>query len=521
MIKSKHLNSKPVASPRLPRNTQRASSTRKSSTAKATQPVLSGANLQHISLDNELNGNKPVVGSQRINNNSTHFDSNAEQPTEQLPSPSAISSAIRRSMKKQHRPKDRPPIPPTVMTKSGSLDCCVNINQSKSANNSPEHIPSNSVSSHPSQSPSSASSPQHSSTRVETSSQNIEDDFPPPPTSPPNGYTEEEPEVRMTSQEIKPISQSNAILSANNRNFKEINSQHIDSYKSPAAQLVSELFESFKMKAQQRKRVDIEPDIDLKAPPQQSLKKNEPKIDINSKPSMNSASKQSKSFLRRFQSKPGPDYPAPAPPVLAQSNRNSIVAEYVTPVLKRPPKPIETIKQNEELTKDVKYSINKSIKNDINSQSNQNNINNNESQTAKTLATGRSPPPVSTPEKNSGYDADDEGKRHSSSSITSLKKLWESQSINTNNNLNNSNNNVNDYHTCGEKISDSTVTSKSGLIAAQNKSQNSPNVNVKRGSDALKSLRRSDNSASADNIVFKINEERDEEQSGHHFLKPS
>ena len=519
--KSKHFNSKPVASPRLPRNTQRTGSTRKSS-AKSTQPQSSGANRQ-MSLDNELNGNRFQLSSRR------NSDSNAEPPAEQLPSPPAPfgSSAIRRTLKKQHRPTDRPPSPPpatSMMTKSGSFDYTDhNMNQSKSANNSPEHIPSNSVSSHPSQSPSSASSPQHSSTRVVTSSldNNIEEDFPPPPTSP-NGYTEDEPYDRVTAQETKPI----PTLSVNNRKSKESNIQNTDLHNSPAAQLVSELFESFKMKAQQKKKADIE--VDTKASEQQSGKKTESIVDGN-KSSVNSVQKQSKSFFRRFQSKPGPDYPAPAPPVSVQSNRNSIVAEYVTPVLKRTPmKPIETIKSNEE--KDSKYSNNKNLnKNDINSQTNQNNFNNNENQSSKkAVVTGRSPPPMTTSvplpgERSSGYDADDESKRHSSSSITSLKKLWESQSIN-NNNLNNCNNNSNDLETYGSKAvknSESTVTSTFVSTQAQLKSQNSPKINVKRGGDILKSLRRSDNSASADNIVFKLNEERDEEQSGHPFLKPS
>ena len=212
------------------------------------------------------------------------------------------------------------------------------MNQSNSATNSPEHIPSNSYSSHPSQSPSSTSSPQHSSTKVETSSreQNMDEDFPPPPTTPPDDFNEDEPD--SYAQEVKPIAKSSDLLK---HKQKEGIQQNIETRNSPAAQLVSELFESFKMKAQQKKKIELEP-IGVKPVEQTNTNikietKNDPKAN---KSSANSAPK-SKSFLRRFQSKPGPDYPAPAPPVAAQTNRNSIAAEYVTPVLKRMPiKPI-------------------------------------------------------------------------------------------------------------------------------------------------------------------------------------
>ena len=138
------------------------------------------------------------------------------------------------------------------------------------------------------------------------------------------------------------------------------------------------------------------------------------------------------------------------------------------------------------------------------------------------MSNGRSPPLVAPTERSSGYDADDESKRLSSSSITSLKKLWESQSINGNNlsNSNNYNNNINENETKTLKNSDPIVTSAPGPTALSHKSQNSPKINLKRTGDTLKSLRRSDNSASADNIVFKINEERDDEHSGHLFAKP-
>jgi hypothetical protein len=158
----------------------------------------------------------------------------------------------------------------------------------------------------------------------------------------------------------------------------------------------------------------------------------------------------------------------------------------VTPVLKRTPtKPIETIKSDD---KDVKYSNNN--KKDIFTNRNliHNEVNNENRKTEL------------CPERSSGYDADDESKRHSSSSITSLKKMWESQS-----------NNDNNCETNPIK-SDIDVTS---IV----KSQNSPKVQIKRSADVLKSLRRSDNSASADNIVYKINEERDDDSTS--FLKPS
>lgn len=504
---NKHFNSKPVASPRLPRNTQRTSSTRKSSTAKSSLPVPNSAN-------NELNGNKLVLTSRRNSDNATVFDSNAD-PAERLPSPPAPfgSSAIRRTLKKQHRPRDRPPSPPpppSLMTKSSSFDYCdQNMNQSNSLPNSPEHIPGNSYSSHPSQSPSSTSSPQHSSTKVETSSreQNMEEDFPPPPTTPPDEFNEDEPD--SYAQEVKPIAPTADVLKP--LRSKDGNQQIIEVRNNPAEQLVSELFESFKMKAQQKKKIELEP-IGVK-PVEQTSVKNEP-----NKANKSSVNSKSKSFFRRFQSKPGPDYPAPAPPVTAQSNRNSIAAEYVTPVLKRTPtKPIDMIKPNDENTKESKYSCNKSInKNDINSQNNRN-----QNITDKKVSNGRSPPPVAPNDKSSGYDADDESKRHSSSSITSLKKLWESQSINNNlNNSNNYNNSAKESDTKTLKSSDPIVTSTAGPTAVSQKSQNSPKINLKRTGDTLKSLRRSDNSASADNIVFKINEERDDDQIGHHFAKP-
>ncbi len=463
-INKRHINSKPVASPRLPRNSQRTSSTRKSGIAKSSIPVtLTGTKYQN---NDEENGNKCSFNNivRRNSDNATNFDTKTDPPSPQLlPSPPAPfgSSAIRRTLKKQHRPKDRPPSPPSL-SKSGSFECDQNMNQQNSTP-SPEHIPNSS--SQPSQSQSASSSPQHSSLKAETSSNQI-DEFPPPPS--PNGEEEEK-------------SKSNSSDLLVEKNLNKVNND-LNSQKStnPAAQLVSELFESFKMKAR-RNETDNEIVSKNELEDKNSSNINTNKVSINANP----INKSTKSFIRRFQSKPGPDYPAPAPPIQPLVSRNS-VAEYVTPVLKRTPtKPIETIQSDD---KDVKYSNNN--KKDIFTNRNliHNEVNNENRKTEL------------CPERSSGYDADDESKRHSSSSITSLKKMWESQSNNDNN--------------C------ETNPIKSDIhITSIVKSQNSPKVQIKRSADVLKSLRRSDNSASADNIVYKINEERDDDSTS--FLKPS
>ncbi|CAG2172227.1 unnamed protein product, partial [Oppiella nova] len=430
--KTKHLNSKPVASPRLPRNTQRTSSQRKSSSAaKSSQPpqTASSSNRQPMSVDNELNGNKLLLNTsaRRNSDNAIPYETNAD-----LPSPPAPfgSNAIRRTLKKQHRPKDRPPSPPPPgMTRSGSFDYCDhNMNQQNSVTSTP--------------------SPEHKGVRHSDGG-----------TSPPDPYPEErENGVDVATEDMKSKSNSSDLLSESNNRLKAA----VDSHKSPAAQLVSELFESFKMKAQ-KKRAEMETECEPKASvvtaePSVTSKESKDNIESvkNNKFVVNCNQKQSKSFLRRFQSKPGPDYPAPAPPVQAQTSPKG------GPILS-------------------------------------------------------SPPPA---ERCSGYDADDEGKRHSSSSITSLKKLWESQSSNSNNlnNLNVTNNENNCESNITAKSSDNSAVTAGPL---KNKSSQSPKINVKRAGDVLKSLRRSDNSASADNIVFKINEEKDDKEVFHSFLKPS
>ncbi|CAG2110414.1 unnamed protein product [Medioppia subpectinata] len=534
--KSKHLSSKPVASPRLPRNTQRTGSQRKSSSAaKSSQPSTSGAN-RPTGLDNELNGNNKLL----VNSNARRNSDNAipYETSADLPSPPAPfgHNAIRRTLKKQLRPKDRPPSPPPVgMTRSGSFDYCDhNMNQhnnNSTSTPSPEHIP-HSISSQPSVSQSSESSPQHSSTKVETSSreQTIGDDFPPPDPYIPQEEQQNGVDV-IVAEDTKSKSKSSDLLSNNKLR------PNIDSHKSPAAQLVSELFESFKMKAQKR-RVDMEAECESKASVVTSEPSNrEPKDSVNvNKFVVNQKQTSKASFLRRFQSKPGPDYPAPAPPIQTQVSRNSIAAEYVTPVLKRTPqKPIETMSQNDDKDKE-KYSNNsnsnhKSIinnKNEINSQTNRNPMHNNngtDSQPKPSIATTSpkgGPKDVSSAplqERCSGYDADDESKRHSSSSITSLKKLWESQSNNSNN-LNHTNA-TNNENNCEPNITAKSADNTAAGPPMNKSSQNSPKINAKRTGDVLKSLRRSDNSASADNIIFKINEEKEDQSAVHSFLKPS
>ena len=451
---NKKLSSKPVASPRLPRNSHKTSSSRKSR--------LQDGNSNNNNHRFELNLRKTIdyqFDDSMVNRN----DENS------LPSPPAPfgSSAIRRSFGKKEKGKSRDnhSLSPTnnkefkckkyprekevsrVHQPQQQLQQQQQQQQQQhqqqqsfefkkeiqTPTESPEHIPDNlSVNSQShSISQSTSSSPQHSA------SQKVDESL--------------SEELPSTQSSLGQTTNNKFETTNNNKEKFEKNNKFETNFdkNNPAAQLVSELFESFKMKAARRE--PDEPRNDEKIKEEINENKNKT-IYTNDKVDTTSNIKPCKSsFLRRFQSKPGPDYPAPAPPIQLNSSRNS-VAEYVTPVLKRTPtKPIESIDQKE---KELKP--NECQKND---------------------------------HRTSGYDADDESKRHSSSSITSLKKIWEAASGNE----------------CDNKID---IGSAQQVI----KSNQSPKIHgnkviQQKSTEILRNLRKTENSASADNIITKIHSE--------------
>lgn len=197
-------------------------------------------------------------------------------------------------------------------------------------------------------------------------------------------------------------------------------------HKNPAAQLVSELFESFKTRG--KKKVDGEEEAEDAVVPQIS-----PRV---------RHSIRSKGLHRsRIPSKAsGPDYPAPAPPVSSQVqvSHASSAAEYVTPVLNKKktdePEP-ETVKQEAKEAGSMKSNSDAAVdlkKNDYDTAMiAENDARNGQQGNEKEGAAGK---------KDHPKEESEETKRHSSR-ISNLKKMFEQQSVQQVSSNNNKNSN--------------------------------------------------------------------------------
>lgn len=206
---------------------------------------------------------------------------------------------------------------------------------------------------------------------------------------------------------------------------------------------MSELYESFRMKAQ---KDAASTKAELKAP----------SVPVHGKDAKLKSSLSTKpSFLfKRTVSKPEPDCPAPAVPASQSKfytkdsgdtvgNSNpSVDAEYVTPVLKKASlKPVEpTPKQQQPLplasqaTEESKPKSKPSklamLFNSGNSKSNSKHKSDGKKVEMANPVAEQDNHLSKSVISNSGYDADDESKRHSAGSISNYKKFWESQSVN-------------------------------------------------------------------------------------------
>ena len=191
-------------------------------------------------------------------------------------------------------------------------------------------------------------------------------------------------------------------------------------YKNPAAQLVSELFESFKTRS--KKKSEGEGEGEDAVAPQIS-----PRVRHSVRP---------KGLHRsRIPSKAsGPDYPAPAPPVSSQvlSSQASSVAEYVTPVLKKKTDDPKPEGQKEE-TKDavIKKTVSeKDTKPDaaIDRKKNHYDTAMIAEMDANDEQKGKEEAEIDAGKKDRVKEECEETKRHSSR-ISNLKKMFEQQSV--------------------------------------------------------------------------------------------
>lgn len=217
---------------------------------------------------------------------------------------------------------------------------------------------------------------------------------------------------------------------------------------------MSELYESFRIKAQkdatkgQLQEATLATElVESKAKTKQSAAK---EAKESKQKSSNSSNSRSSFLFKRATSKPEPNCPAPAVPTLAANISQStfytkdltespaqnaaVEAEYVTPVQKKalPLKTLvaEQMGDPESQAPEAKPKKSSKIASFFNGGS-------------KSIAKAKPTDPkkaelaemddqlTKSVISNSGYDADDESKRHSAGNISGYKKFWESQSSTT------------------------------------------------------------------------------------------
>lgn len=279
---------------------------------------------------------------------------------------------------------------------------------------------------------------------------NIED-FPPPPASLEFGDSNHEIDTVTNNVEEKSdkdnFKASKKSSKDEKKSKKETKSSSVKSTKqdSKSAQnnaFMSELYESFRIKAQKEASKDHDSKV--------ASSTVEPSSNTKESKIKNPSTKSSFSFKRTI-SKPEPNCPAPAVPVPPvnishskfytkdvneSSNQSpSVDAEYVTPVLKKIPlKPIESMRNPPEQEQNELKSKSKPSKLAMffNSNSKSGNKGKDKSNDLKkTTDQCEADSLTKSVISNSGYDADDESKRHSAGNISNYKKFWESQSSNT------------------------------------------------------------------------------------------
>ncbi|XP_035211836.1 tyrosine-protein kinase Abl-like isoform X2 [Stegodyphus dumicola] len=374
-----HLAVKPVPSPRLPRNKKgdryalktgksedNSKSAKELKDAAGESAALFGVNLKH----------RDSVDDERLISN-------------QSPPPFGCG-LVRRTLKK--RPKDRPPSPPKhTLVKSGSMDEQLGRNNEKSpmSNSASDHI----------QSPSASSLGSNANSPQQTKEPKACTDFLPSGAVEPSSEsntTDNPPSAADFRQNLKPI--SNSRYKATPAPTPPAN---------PAAQLVSELFESLKMKA--RKRA-VEMGNTSAQTVETSQNNNEGAI------TKTSPIDQSPKIELQVTKEKSPLENNPCDSIETASITTNHVSEnhidvdkkrniYSKPVLERMCASLEEDKLKDHITPPV--------------------------QRTSVLSDGEikhETTEVSNPDKTSVVEGEDENKRHSSGSISSLKKLWEKES---------------------------------------------------------------------------------------------
>lgn len=364
-----HLAIKPVPSPRLPRG------------KKADRYTLKGGKSEDSTLSNkeprDVNGDSGAL----FGVNLKHRDSVEEERLANNQSPPPFGCGlVRRTLKK--RPKDRPPSPPKHnLVKSGSMDDQLGRSNEKSPM-------SNSASDHLHSPPSSLGSNANSPPQIKDS-------------KPSSNFTSDVPasvESKAISNENPPPSLPNA--SDFRQNLKPVSNSR---YKqapappaNPASQLVSELFESLKLKARKR-AVEMETgtspltnqnSLESKSSPTDQFKKSIPAIckekvqcDITDSANVNHNH------------------------VMENSSELDKKRIYSKPILDRMCASLEEDKLKEHIAPPV--------------------------QRTSVLSDGeirQEQTEVPNPDKTNLIETEDENKRLSSGSIHSLKKLWEKES---------------------------------------------------------------------------------------------
>lgn len=367
-----HLTAKPVPSPRLPRN------------KKNDRYTLKGGKSEDNSKSSKELRDAAGESAALFGVNLKHRDSVEDERLMANQSPPPFGCGlVRRTLKK--RPKDRPPSPPkNTLVKSGSMDEQLSRNNEKSpmCNSAPDHIQSPSASSLGSN----ANSPQQMKEIKPNSdfhSDIVQSELK-------ESQTENTFNTTDFRQNLKPIS--------NSRYKTPAPVSPAAPPANPAAQLVSELFESLKMKARKRAvetgSSTAQTDVTSKNNSETALSKTSPldqspKIDLKDKVSNESI--------------PCDKLDSVSITYNHISENNSEVEKkrsiYSKPVLDRMCASLE-----EDKLKDP-------------------------AQRASVLSDGeiRHENDLPNPDKLNVVDSEDENKRHSSGSISSLKKLWEKE----------------------------------------------------------------------------------------------
>ncbi|KAG8193740.1 hypothetical protein JTE90_005038 [Oedothorax gibbosus] len=354
-----HLAIKPVPSPRLPRG-------------KKDRHTLKGGKSEDNALlskeSRDVNGDSGAL----FGVNLKHRDSVEEDRLADDQSPPPFGCGlVRRTLKK--RPKDRPPSPPkNNLVKSGSMDEQLGRSNEKSpmSNSVSDHLPS----------PSSSfgsnanSPPQIKDSRADTMEPKVMSNQPPPPSL---------PNASDFRQNLKPV--------ANSR-YKQAPAPPTN----PASQLVSELFESLKMKARKREvetgtetSQSNQNSSESKPSPSDQFQKSVPAIcrekvqcDITNSSNLSHNHVENSSDLdkKRIYSKPILDR-------MCASLEEDKLKEHMTPPTQR----TSVLSDGDGIRQEQQAE-------------------------------------VPNPDKTNLLDTEDENKRLSSGSIHSLKKLWEKES---------------------------------------------------------------------------------------------